>query len=78
MSRVTVLDLPPAVVEALEERARIHGRSMEAEIRAILEMTVMDRRLLMKAIEHDVARHARPTSADEVNGWLRASRGRPS
>jgi plasmid stability protein len=37
MAKVLVRDLDPGVVERLEARARDRGRSLEAELRAILE-----------------------------------------
>lgn len=37
MAQVLVRDLDPAVVEAIRESARRHGRSLEAELRRILE-----------------------------------------
>jgi plasmid stability protein len=39
MSVITVRNLDPAVKRRIERRASAHGRSMEAEIRAILEST---------------------------------------
>lgn len=40
MANVTTRNLPDAVHRALRTRAAMHGRSMAAEIRAILESTV--------------------------------------
>ena len=37
MAQLLVRDVPPDVVEALKQRAAEHGRSAEAEHRAILE-----------------------------------------
>ncbi|MBI4588282.1 MAG: hypothetical protein HY725_05550 [Candidatus Rokubacteria bacterium] len=37
MSRVLVRDLNPAVVAKLKARARKHGRSLQAELKRILE-----------------------------------------
>ena len=37
MKQVLVRDLDPAVVERLKERARSNGRSLQKEVRAILE-----------------------------------------
>ena len=41
MATVTVRNLPDEVHLALRVRAAMHGRSTEAEIRAILETTVL-------------------------------------
>jgi len=37
MAQVLVRDLDPAIVEKLKARAADHGRSLQAELRAILE-----------------------------------------
>ena len=37
MENLSVRNVPDRVVEDLKLRARLHGRSLEAEIRAILE-----------------------------------------
>lgn len=37
MTHILVRDLPPEVVERLKERARSNGRSLQKEVRAILE-----------------------------------------
>ena len=40
MAQLLVRDVPPEVVEALKRRASEHGRSAEAEHRAILEQAL--------------------------------------
>jgi plasmid stability protein len=37
MAQVLVRDLDPEVVERLKDRARQHGRSLQGEVRSILE-----------------------------------------
>lgn len=37
MASISVRNLPDDVVEGLKLRARVHGRSLEAQVRAILE-----------------------------------------
>lgn len=37
MSEVLVRDLSPATVQKLKKRARRHGRSLQAELKSILE-----------------------------------------
>ncbi len=43
MAQVLVRDLDPAVVEAIRESARRKGRSLEAELRLILESAARHR-----------------------------------
>ena len=40
MSSITIRNLDPAVKERLRVRAAQHGRSMEAEVRSILQTTL--------------------------------------
>ena len=37
MAQVLIRDLDPKLVDRLKDRAREHGRSLEAELRSILE-----------------------------------------
>ncbi len=37
MAQVLIRDLPDEVVERLKEKARLHGRSLEAHLRVVLE-----------------------------------------
>jgi plasmid stability protein len=46
MPAVHIHNLAPAVVAALKRRAAAHHRSLEAELRAILEAAAADRRPL--------------------------------
>lgn len=41
MAAITIRGLPDEVHRALKQRAQEHGRSTEAEVRAILEATVL-------------------------------------
>jgi plasmid stability protein len=40
MAQVLIRNIDPAVVARLKERAARHGRSLEAEVRLVLELTV--------------------------------------
>ncbi len=40
MTRVVIEDLEPAIIEKLEALARKHGRSLQAEVKSILETVV--------------------------------------
>jgi len=44
MSNVLIRDLDPSILEDLKDQAKQHGRSMQAEMRAILEAEVERRR----------------------------------
>lgn len=76
MTSVTVTRLSEDVIEQLRALARQHQRSVEAEARAILEEHLTSRQALATRIEHTTAQHARSTTADEVDNWIRATRER--
>jgi plasmid stability protein len=65
MATVTVRNLPDAVHRALRMRAAQHGRSTEAEIRAILETTVQPpERLRLGEALAELGRRAGLTNED--------------
>lgn len=47
MAELLVCDLDPEVIERLKEHARIHGRSLQAELKYILE-----REAARKPVDH--------------------------
>lgn len=65
MTILTVRNLKPEVHQRLRERAAAHGRSMEAEARAILEAGVSDGGVDMIAALRRFAQDVRPTE-DEL------------
>ncbi len=71
MPAVTILNLSEAAHRALKVRAVQHDRSMEAEIRAILEAAVRpQRRLRLGTALADTSRKIGLTNADvEALGW---------
>ena len=60
MAMLTVRNLPNEVHRALRVRAAQHGRSMEAEVREILEATVApEGRVRLGSLLADIGRQAR-------------------
>lgn len=55
MSTITLKDVPPDIHEALTAQARVHGRSLNKEIIAILSGAIHGHRVE----PHDIIRHAR-------------------
>ena len=74
MPTLTIRNVPPKVVAALKAQARRHNRSMEQEIRALLEGVAADRASVLKQIRESWDRQARRPEAVEVQAWLDASR----
>lgn len=73
MPVITVRNLPDEVHRALRARAAGHGRSTEAEVRAILAEAVKpSARLQLGSLLQDIGRSARLTNAD-VNRIARRS-----
>jgi plasmid stability protein len=74
VATLTVRNVPSKVVKSLKTLAKRNRRSMEQEVRAVLEQHVGDRVALMEEIEHAWARQARRPRADEVESWIQAGR----
>lgn len=74
MATLTVRNVPAKVVKSLKTLARRNRRSMEQEVRAVLEQHVGDRRALLHEIEQSWARQTRRPRAHEVDSWIRAGR----
>jgi plasmid stability protein len=65
MAMLTVRNLPEEVHRALRVRAAQHGRSTEAEVRAILEEAVRPQgRLRLGSMLADIGRQARLTDEE--------------
>jgi plasmid stability protein len=65
MAMLTVRNLPAEVHRALRVRAARHGRSTEAEVRAILEAAVkFPNRVRLGSLLAEIGRRARLTDAE--------------
>jgi len=74
MATLTIRNVPTKVVNSLKMLARRNRRSMEQEVRALLEQHVGDRRALLDAIEQSWTRQVRRPKAREVDSWIQAGR----
>jgi plasmid stability protein len=74
MATLTVRNVPPKVVKTLKTLAKRNRRSMEQEVRAVLEEHVGDREALLEQIERAWAHQARRPRATEIDQWLRVGR----
>lgn len=75
MPTITVRNVPTRVVQSLKALARRHNRSMEQEVRDLLEGYVVERRAILDQIEAGWQSQARRPTAAEVDAWM--SVGRP-
>ena len=74
MASLTIRNVPPKVVKSLKALARQNHRSMEQEVRALLDEYVGDRLALLEQVEAAWSRQARRPAAREVDSWITAGR----
>ena len=74
MPTITVRNVPPKVVQSLKALAKRHNRSMEQEVRDLLEGYVVERRAILDQIEAGWQRQARRPTATEVDTWMAVGR----
>lgn len=75
MPTLTIRKVPEAVVRRLKDSARRNKRSMEQEVRVLLEGHVMQLDEVLQQIEAGWARQNRRPTAREVQAWKQ--QGRP-
>jgi len=74
MPTITVRNVPPRVVQSLKALARRHNRSMEQEVRELLEGHVAEREAILDQIEAGWQAQSRRPTADEIDAWMAAGR----
>jgi plasmid stability protein len=74
MATLTIRNLAPKVVRALKAQAARNRRSMEQEVRELLESQVADRTSAIEQISRSWGAQNRVPSADEVESWIREGR----
>jgi predicted transcriptional regulator len=74
MPTLTIRNLPTKTIRALKALAEHHNRSMEQEVRQLIEVYVGDRLSAISQIERGWGAQARSPSADEIDSWIRAGR----
>ena len=68
MTTLTILNVPDEVLRALQIRAERRGRSMESEIRAILEEAVLSEgRIKLGNLLYDIGRQANLSEEELAN-----------
>jgi plasmid stability protein len=71
---LTIRNVPTKVVQSLKALARRHNRSMEQEVRELIEGHVAERRAVLDQIEAGWARQTRRPAAKEVDAWIESGR----
>jgi plasmid stability protein len=74
MPTLTIRNVPPRIVQSLKSLAQRHGRSMEQEVREVIEEHVTEREAVLEQIEASWGEQRRRPSAAEVDRWLEAGR----
>lgn len=74
MATLMIRNVPAKVAKSLKMLARRNRRSMEQELRALLEQHVGDRTALLTEIERSWNRQTRRPRAGEVDAWIESGR----
>jgi plasmid stability protein len=74
MATLTVRNLSAKLVRALKAQAKRNRRSMEQEVREIIQAQVGDRASVIAQIERAWSSQKRSPAAEEVEEWLREGR----
>ena len=74
MATLTIRNVPPRVVKSLKALALRSRRSMEEEVRELLESYTAERRSVLKQIEEAWETQARRPNAEQVENWIGAGR----
>ena len=74
MATITVRNVPGKVVQSLKALARRHNRSMEQEVRELLEGYVAERRAVPDQIEAGWDKQTRRPTASEIDAWMAVGR----
>ena len=74
MPTLTVRNVPAKVVQSLKALAKRHNRSMEQEVRELIEGYVAERRAVLDHIEAGWTGQSRRPSAAEIDDWLAVGR----
>ena len=74
MATLTIRNVPPRIVRSLKSLARRNRRSMEQEVRELLEEYVGDRLSVLEQVETGWEEQSRRPTAAEVETWIRVGR----
>lgn len=74
MPTITVRNVPAKVVQSLKALARRHNRSMEQEVRDLIEGYVVERRAVLDQIEAGWSKQTRRPSPAEIDTWMGVGR----
>lgn len=73
MGSVTIRNLPDGVVAEIKAAAVLHGRSLESELRELLQRRYRSREEVLKSVRERWTELPGVT-ADQVDAWIEAGR----
>ncbi|MGI8784590.1 MAG: FitA-like ribbon-helix-helix domain-containing protein [Acidobacteriota bacterium] len=74
MPTITIRNVPSRVVKSLKSLARRNRRSMEQQVRELLEEYASERLSVLQQIESSWTEQSRRPTAAEVDNWIGAGR----
>lgn len=74
MPTITVRNVSAKAVQSLKALARRHNRSMEHEVRELIEGYVAERRAVLDQIEAGWDKQTRRPTASEIDSWMSIGR----
>ncbi|MBI2795753.1 MAG: hypothetical protein HYX65_03490 [Gemmatimonadetes bacterium] len=74
MATLTIRNVPASVVKALKTLALRNQRSMEQEVRVMLEERTTGRAAAMRRIEASRGELLRPVTPEEIDAWVEVGR----
>ena len=74
MATLTIRNVPAETVNTLKSLARSNHRSMEQEVREILQVFIAERCSVLEQIEQSWADQTRRPTAKEIDGWIATGR----
>ncbi len=70
MSTLTIRNVPAGTVDTLKALAKRNGRSMEQEVRELLDGYAAERRSVLEQIAGSWAEQTRRPTAEEIDRWM--------
>lgn len=74
MATLTIRSVPPRIVRSLKKMARQNRRSMEREVRELLEERFADRSAILQKIEASWSMQPRRPTPKQLDQWIQAGR----
>ncbi len=74
MATLTIRNVPDKVVKSLKTLARKNRRSMEQEVRELIDEHVGERLSVLDQVEAGWSKQARRPTAAEVEAWIATGR----